>query len=248
MPDLLSDIFPAAFPALALAHFLALLSPGPDFFLILGQAARGRFRGSAFICLGIAAGHAVYVALAVAGWSGLRQYPRLYFVMELAGALYLGWLGFLLLRSGLAGLGKPGGLRGRAGQSGQEQSGPERCPEKAFPGQPARETPVTAKPFWRQLLMGLATALLNPKNAVFYLTLMTVIIGPAATLAQQACAGAWMVLVVLAWDLALAAFFGAGGGRRFIERKIPYVETASGLALLCMAPGVLFFACLFPLT
>ncbi len=27
-------LFPAHFPALALAHFVALLSPGPDFFLL----------------------------------------------------------------------------------------------------------------------------------------------------------------------------------------------------------------------
>lgn len=31
----LSVLFPPAFPALALAHFVALLSPGPDFFLLV---------------------------------------------------------------------------------------------------------------------------------------------------------------------------------------------------------------------
>ena len=39
--------FPSAFLALALAHFVALLSPGPDFFLLMGYAARYRLRGSA---------------------------------------------------------------------------------------------------------------------------------------------------------------------------------------------------------
>lgn len=39
--------FPSAFLALALAHFVALLSPGPDFFLLVGYAARYRLRGSA---------------------------------------------------------------------------------------------------------------------------------------------------------------------------------------------------------
>ncbi len=39
------DIFPPAFPSLALAHFVALLSPGPDFFLLVGYAIR--LRGSA---------------------------------------------------------------------------------------------------------------------------------------------------------------------------------------------------------
>ena len=64
-----STLIPAAFPALALAHFLALLSPGPDFFLILGHAVRHRLRGALFICLGIALGNALYICLAVSGWS-----------------------------------------------------------------------------------------------------------------------------------------------------------------------------------
>lgn len=38
----LSTLFPAAFPALALSHFVALLSPGPDFFLLVGYAVRYR--------------------------------------------------------------------------------------------------------------------------------------------------------------------------------------------------------------
>lgn len=40
-----------------------------------------------------------------------------------------------------------------------------------------------------QCVAGLCSALLNPKNAVFYLTLMTAIVGPDATLPQQAFAG-----------------------------------------------------------
>ena len=60
----LSTLFPAAFPALALSHFVALLSPGPDFFLLVGYAVRYRIRGSIGLCLGIAAGNALYIVLA----------------------------------------------------------------------------------------------------------------------------------------------------------------------------------------
>ena len=49
----LSTLFPAVFPALALSHFVALLSPGPDFFLLVGYAVRYRIRGSIGLCLGI---------------------------------------------------------------------------------------------------------------------------------------------------------------------------------------------------
>ena len=201
-------LIPAAFPALALAHFLALLSPGPDFFLILGHAVRHRLRGALFICLGIALGNALYISLAVSGWSVMRQIPALYRIMELAGAAYLAWLGFLLLRA-----------------SRQSAIGATSlATEAASPLSPAK-----------QLLTGLGSALLNPKNAVFYLTLMTVILGPAATLPQQAFAGIWMTLLVFAWDAALAAAISLPGAQRALEKRIPLIEGLAGLTLAAIA-------------
>ena len=199
-----STLIPAAFPALALAHFLALLSPGPDFFLILGHAVRHRLRGALFICLGIALGNALYICLAVSGWSVLRQVPSLYRFVELAGAGYLAWLGFLLLRES------------RNAASGEGSL----ATNEASPLSPAR-----------QLFTGLGSALLNPKNAVFYLTLMTVILGPTATLPQQTFAGIWMTLLVFAWDAALAATISLPGAQRALEKRIPLIEGMAGLTL-----------------
>lgn len=203
MPNSFLYIFPAAFPALALAHFLALLSPGPDFFLILGQAARHRFRGSALICPGIAAGNAIYIALAVLGWSGLKESPALYRAVELAGAAYLLWLAFRLWQS--------------AGKGAAELS-PNRAEARALGP-------------WAQFSAGLASALLNPKNAVFYLALMTVITGPGASLGQQAAAGVWMTLLVLGWDLLLAALIAHPAVQERIRRRIPLVERLAALVL-----------------
>ena len=92
--DILATLFPSAFPALALSHFVALLSPGPDFFLLVGYAIRYRLRGSVGLCLGIAAGNGLYIILAIIGWGILRQAPLLFTVIELLGAAYLLWIGF----------------------------------------------------------------------------------------------------------------------------------------------------------
>lgn len=147
--------FPSAFLALALAHFVALLSPGPDFFLLVGYAARYRLRGSAGLCVGIAAGNALYIVLVIIGWSALRQFAWLFTLIELCGALYLLWIGSHLVRS------QPQAMRLHETH--------QRCPSLR-----------------KQILLGLGSALLNPKNALFYLALMTALLGPDVTLLGDA--------------------------------------------------------------
>lgn len=202
----LSSIIPATFPALALAHFLALLSPGPDFFLIVGHAVRRRLRGSFFICVGIAAGNAFYILLAIAGWSAVRQSPLLYSLLELAGALYLLWLGRMLIRSS------------KTTAFSIEELQPLLAPQ--------------------QLAMGLSSALLNPKNAIFYLTLMTVIIGESATVSQQAFAGAWMTLLVFFWDVGVAAVISHHKLQEFLAKRISCIELVAGSILILFAGAV----------
>ena len=199
--SLLAELFPSAFPALALAHFVALLSPGPDFFLLVGYAARYRMRGSAGLCVGIAFGNGLYILLAIIGWGILRQLPLLFTVIELLGALYLLWIGSLLVRS------RPQTLTGTDAQS--------TCPG-----------------FGKQLLLGLGSSLLNPKNALFYLALMTALLGPSVTLLQQTMSGIWMTSVVLCWDLLIVMFIGLPQIQRRLSRGILWVERIAGGVLI----------------
>lgn len=199
--SLLSVLFPSAFPALALAHFVALLSPGPDFFLLVGYAARYRMRGSAGLCVGIAFGNGLYILLAIIGWGILRQLPLLFTVIELLGALYLLWIGSLLVRS------RPQTLTGTDAES--------TCPG-----------------FGKQLLLGLGSSLLNPKNALFYLALMTALLGPSVTLLQQTMSGIWMTSIVLCWDLLIVMFIGLPQIQRRLSRGILWVERIAGGVLI----------------
>ena len=199
--SLLAELFPSAFPALALAHFVALLSPGPDFFLLVGYVVRYRMRGSAGLCVGIAIGNGLYILLAIIGWGILRQLPLLFTVIELLGALYLLWIGSLLVRS------RPQTLTGTDAQS--------TCPG-----------------FGKQLLLGLGSSLLNPKNALFYLALMTALLGPSVTLLQQTMSGIWMTSIVLCWDLLIVMFIGLPQIQRRLTRGILWVERIAGGVLI----------------
>lgn len=206
----LFSFIPTAFPALALAHFMALLSPGPDFFLVIGHAVRHRMRGAVFICVGIAFGNAIYIALAVAGWAAIRHSSFFYRGMELTGAAYLAWMGWMLLKS-------------------------SRHPMQEFEAD-WQEQPALSPAL--QLLTGLGSALLNPKNAVFYLTLMTVILGPETTSKQQLFVGIWMTSLVFIWDAGLARLISYPGIRRHLWAFIPLIERVAGGVLILLA-GVL---------
>ena len=199
--DMLTSFFPPAFPALALSHFVALLSPGPDFFLLMGYAIRYRLRGSVGLCVGIAAGNGLYIMLAIIGWGVLRQAPLLFTVVELLGAAYLLWIGSLLLRS------RPTTLDVRS----------------ASASRPSRV---------KQLLLGLGSSLLNPKNALFYLALMTSLLGPAVTLLQQTVSGLWMVSVVFFWDLLLVSAIALPQVQRRLSAIVWRVERAAGAILM----------------
>lgn len=205
----MESLFPSAFPALALAHFVALLSPGPDFFLLIGFAIRYRLRGSAGLCVGIATGNALYIVLVIMGSSALRQFAPLFTAIELLGALYLLWIGVHLLRSRPQILAIP---------HTQQQ-----CPS------------------WRkQCLLGLGSALLNPKNALFYLALMTALLGPEVTLLQQSVSGIWMVLVVLLWDLALVTLIGLPTVQQRLSRSICWIERSAGAVLIVFGVWILW--------
>lgn len=207
--ELLTTLFPPAFLALALAHFVALLSPGPDFFLLMGFAARYRLRGSAGLCVGIAAGNALYILLVIVGSSALRQFTPLFSAIELLGALYLLWIGWHLVRS------QPGTL--------------------------ALNHTESASPGWRrQLLLGLGSAVLNPKNALFYLALMTALLGPDVTLLQQSVSGIWMVTVVLVWDLAVVIFIALPSVQRRLSNNIWKIERLAGVVLMVFGAGILW--------
>jgi len=197
----LSILFPAAFPALALAHFVALLSPGQDFFLIIAHSIRHRLLGSWFICLGIALGNAIYIALVIFGWANIRENQIVFQMVEILGAVYLFWIGQKLLRSKQA--------------------------------DSLLETEQVKVPSaMNQLVLGLNSALLNPKNALFYMSLMTVILGNEVTLIQQITCGVWMFLAVLLWDLFIATAICRPRIQQQLKAGIHIVERMAGIVLI----------------
>lgn len=200
-------LLPAAFPALALAHFVALLSPGQDFFLIVAHSIRHKLKGSQYICLGVALGNAIYIVIAIVGWTSIRESTLLFSVVETLGAFYLLWIGSQLLRS--------------------KKNGELLHTEQVQP------------PSWRrQLILGLNSALLNPKNALFYMSLMTVILGNSVTLTQQIICGVWMFFAVLFWDILVAALIGKPRVQSYLHKSVHIIERGAGVILILFGVGL----------
>ena len=190
------------FLLIASAHFLALLSPGPDFFLILQTALRLPLRYAFAVCAGIAAANAFYLLLAVLGLETVRQWEPLMLVLRYLGAAYLVYIGILLLRAPM----RP-----------QDDGG-----QASF---------LHVHSLRRQFTLGLMSGLLNPKNAIFYLSLFTTMVSPHTSLELRSLYGLWMASLVLFWDMGVAVALGNAQIKNRLGRWFFKIEKFSGVVL-----------------
>ncbi|MBS1208824.1 MAG: lysine transporter LysE [Proteobacteria bacterium] len=199
------------FALVAGAHFLALLSPGPDFFLVLRSAMLHGVRKASGVCVGVALANAVFIAIALSGVAWLRDSGPLFTLLKWAGCVYLAWLGWRFL--------------GHAGQltwtatSVQEQE---------------------SSRWWREFGAGFLSGILNPKNSLFYASLFSLVIHPKTPIFVQRLYGLWMVITVLVWDLAIASAAGHPRVIAHFIARVRSIERVSGAALLTIAAAVIF--------
>ncbi|AXE37287.1 LysE family translocator [Acidipropionibacterium virtanenii] len=193
------------FIAVALAHFLALLVPGVDFFLIARTAITSGWRNATGVCLGIAAANGLFITAAFSGVSLVAQ-PVVLDTIRLAGGSFLILIGVMFLRS-----------RGRIDL-----------------GEDPRAEPAN----WaKNLGLGITSGLLNPKNALFYVSLAAAVSadGPA----RLALYGAWMFTVVLAWDVFVAVVLGSRRALARMDRVLPWLTRIAGGVLTLFGLGML---------
>ncbi len=197
------------FGAIAVAHGLAVASPGPDFTLILRQSLRYGRATALRSASGIGCGILVHVSYALLGLGlVVRNSPTVFGVLKVLGAAYLAWMGWRALRSR-----GPGEMVVEEGVS----SGPKRGA-------------------WRR---GFLTNVLNPKAALFFITLYTVLVSPETSRGWQAVYGAWMAIWTFGWFSLVALVFTRPALRRSYLRMGVWVDRALGLVFIAFAVNVL---------
>ena len=190
------------FILLASAHFLALLSPGPDFFLIMQASLRLPLRYGLSISAGIALGNALYLVFAIIGFELIRETAWLFLVLKYLGSAYLLFIGIMLLRT----------------------------PRQNITGQTSR-TFLQVESIARQFVIGFSSALLNPKNMIFYLSLFTAMVSAETSFLNRCLYGVWMVGVVFFWDCLVVVTIGREKVKNWLGNTVYYIEKLSGFAL-----------------
>lgn len=189
------------FVFIASAHFMALLSPGPDFFLIVQTALRMTHRYAVALCCGIAVANGIYIALALSGLESIQGYEPLTRLLRFCGGGYLVFIGISLLLA------------------------PKRDLKGLNRGIIHRES------FLFQFWVGFLSAILNPKNMIFYLSLFTIMVSEKTLFQTQVFYGLWMCSVVFIWDVCVALFLSREEIKKRYENGIVVIEKISGTAL-----------------
>jgi threonine/homoserine/homoserine lactone efflux protein len=136
-------------PAFIVAGLMLNLIPGPDTMYVLGRSLTLGRAGGLWAAFGIGAGSLVHTTFAAIGLSAiLAQSAEAFAFVKIAGALFLLWQAWLLLKS------KPEALQIETAQT--TQTGPAI--------------------FWQAL----ATNVLNPKVALFFLAFLPQFVKPEA--------------------------------------------------------------------
>lgn len=165
--------------AFVLTCLVVVLVPGPDFALVIRNAARGP-RSAATAAAGIMVGNTILALLAVLGVTALLGASEVLGTgIKIAGAAYLLYLGVRALAEAFA----------RAPKEHTQPAGPR--PGRQLGG---------SSPF----VQGMVSNLLNPKVAVFYLSLFPQFnFAPLPSLAQHTVMACIFLLIAFAWYVLL---------------------------------------------
>lgn len=88
--------------------------------------------------------------------------------------------------------------------------------------------------------MGFLSGILNPKNALFYASLASLVRSAPISGAWTIAYGVWMFGVVLLWDVLVAAAIGNRLVLDRFARALPWLERVSGGVLILLAVMVIF--------
>jgi threonine/homoserine/homoserine lactone efflux protein len=195
------------FVTVAIAHFLALLSPGPDFVLVVKSAIKNNGKSAIGVALGIASANAVYIGLCLVGvGSILAASVPIMIGLKIIGGLFLIFLAVQALRA-------------------------RKSSYNNLDIADSADSNSIKTGFLKKFITGFMSGILNPKNLLFYLSLFTVVLTPEVGFAFKLGLGVWMTVIVFLWDLSIIFILSTGKVRSKFTKVAYYIDKATGVLL-----------------
>ncbi len=200
-------MFWSQFLTIALVHFVALVSPGPDFAMITRNSLLYSRASGVYTSIGLALGIATHVAYCLLGIGLLiSQSILLFSVIKYIGAAYLLYIGYKSLKA------KP---------EREDEPVVIQNSEKTL-------TPLAA------IRSGYLTNVLNPKATLFLLAVFTQVIDPVTPKLIQSLYGVEMVVVTFAWFSVVSVFLSHGLIQVKIMKFKHRIEHVTGVVLIAL--------------
>ncbi|WP_373326623.1 LysE family transporter [Cronobacter turicensis] len=184
---------------------LGMLSPGPDFFLVIKNAARYPRSAAMMTAAGVIAGVVTHMTYCVAGIAVvITTTPWLFGALKYVGAAYLVWLGInALLARGTTSLALDG---------------------------VAQESTSLKKAF----IQGYLCNLLNPKATLFFLAMFTQVLNVNSGLMEKLWYAGIIVALTLVWWPLLVLLIQSQPVRRGLTKAQKVIDKLLGGTLLAL--------------
>ncbi|WP_196780016.1 LysE family translocator [Malaciobacter molluscorum] len=199
------------FIILAGAMFLALLSPGPDFAMIVKQSITYGKRSSIFTSIGIGLGISVHIIYSILGIGLIISKSIILFnIIKYIGAVYLIYLGIQSLKS-----------KGIKLDDKDKSTNKEISDLKSFTS-------------------GFLCNALNPKATLFFLSMFTVVIDIHTPLYIQGFYGLFCILATTVWFTFLSLVLSQNKVRGFFSKFGVWFDRTVGAILIALGLKVAF--------
>ncbi len=196
---------------IALVSLLAAASPGPDFFIVMRNSLVYSRKAGMMTAVGIAMALIIHLAYTLIGIGILiTESPFLYSLLTKAGALYLLYIGCRGIFS-----------KSTAANTTYSQSRDTLSPKNAF-------------------FQGFLTNVLNPKCALFYISLFSQFISPTTPLEIKIGYGLLNWCIVLCWFLLLSWIITSKKIQEHLLRFRTAIDRIMGSALVYLGIKLLF--------
>lgn len=193
-------------------HLLAVMSPGPDFIMLVRNALTYSRKTGYFTAIGFGLGIGIHVLYSVFGLGLIiSQSPLIYDAIKYIGAAYLAYIGIMSFRSTAGAI-----------DIGSAEKKIDITPLKA-------------------IRIGFLTNVLNPKATMFFLSLFTIIVGPEASTQLLLGLGLTMMINTALWFCLLSYLVTHSKILPTFEKYQNLFNKTFGVILIGIAVKVAFF-------